>query len=66
MSSGFNLSGGRSRCFPFWQELVKCHVQTDDMKECLPNFKDYRECLYHTKEVTITRSPALNYIREKD
>ncbi|KAJ3040649.1 hypothetical protein HDV00_010674 [Rhizophlyctis rosea] len=52
MSSGFGTNGGRGRCFPFWQEFAKCAVQTEDFKNvCIAQFEDYRECLYHRKEL---------------
>ncbi|KAI4113324.1 MAG: hypothetical protein LQ345_005673 [Seirophora villosa] len=56
MASGYGLSGGPSRCFPFWQELLACYVvntNTDDVKGakvCLPALEDYYECLHHRKE----------------
>eukprot|EP00842_Homolaphlyctis_polyrhiza_P004273 jgi/Hompol1/4847/HPOL_003944-RA len=55
MSSGFGLSGGRNRCFPFWQEFTRCHVQAETTSECANLFQDYKECLHHSKEVC---SPA--------
>jgi NADH dehydrogenase (ubiquinone) Fe-S protein 5 len=51
MSSGFGTNGGRGRCFPFWQEFAKCHVQSDTLEECKNAFEDYQECLFHKKEV---------------
>lgn len=65
MSSGYGLSGGPSRCFPFWQELLACYVvntNTDDVsgaKKCLPALEDYYECLHHKKE--FARTKALQY-----
>ncbi|KAH6565515.1 hypothetical protein BASA50_003636 [Batrachochytrium salamandrivorans] len=50
MSSGYGIAGGRGRCFTFWQEFTRCHVQADSISECRPLFEDYRECLYHKKE----------------
>ncbi|KAK8001383.1 hypothetical protein PG991_013605 [Apiospora marii] len=26
MASGYGLTGGPSRCFPFWQEVLACYV----------------------------------------
>ncbi|TVY80520.1 NADH dehydrogenase [ubiquinone] iron-sulfur protein 5-B [Lachnellula suecica] len=57
MSSGYGLSGGQSRCFPFWQEVLACYVvntSADDdsgKKKCAPILEDYYECLHHKKEV---------------
>ncbi|KAJ3313728.1 hypothetical protein HDV04_001532 [Boothiomyces sp. JEL0838] len=50
MSSGFGTNGGRGRCFPFWQEFAKCHVQSEQQGECKNAFEDYQECLFHKKE----------------
>ncbi|KAJ8329704.1 hypothetical protein BDV3_003697 [Batrachochytrium dendrobatidis] len=50
MSSGFGIAGGRGRCFNFWQEFTRCHVQAESTKECVQLFEDYQECLYHRKE----------------
>ncbi|KAI8896975.1 hypothetical protein BC833DRAFT_595439 [Globomyces pollinis-pini] len=51
MSSGFGTNGGRGRCFPFWQEFAKCHVQSTTLEECTKPFEDYQECLFHRKEI---------------
>jgi NADH dehydrogenase (ubiquinone) Fe-S protein 5 len=51
MSSGFGTNGGRGRCFPFWQEFAKCHVQSSTVQECTKPFEDYQECLFHKKEL---------------
>ncbi|TPX31656.1 hypothetical protein SmJEL517_g05035 [Synchytrium microbalum] len=52
MSSGFGTNGGRGRCFSFFQEFAKCYVGAIDPKgECQWAFEDYRECLYHRKEL---------------
>ncbi|KAH0537794.1 hypothetical protein FGG08_005476 [Glutinoglossum americanum] len=67
MSSGYGLSGGQSRCFPFWQELLACYVvntTTDDdsgKKKCLPALEDYYECLHHKKEAAKTRALQAAY-----
>jgi NADH dehydrogenase (ubiquinone) Fe-S protein 5 len=53
MSSGFGTNGGRGRCFEFWQDLAKCHVSASDKSSCLNYYKDYQECLYHKKEVSL-------------
>ncbi|KAG6824719.1 hypothetical protein H0H92_006070 [Tricholoma furcatifolium] len=50
MASGFGYSGGRSRCFEYWQEFSKCYAQTDNPRTCRPFSDDYLECLHGTKE----------------
>ncbi|TVY16068.1 NADH dehydrogenase [ubiquinone] iron-sulfur protein 5-A [Lachnellula arida] len=58
MSSGYGLSGGQSRCFPFWQEVLACYVvntSSDDdsgKRKCAPVLEDYYECLHHKKEAS--------------
>jgi NADH dehydrogenase (ubiquinone) Fe-S protein 5 len=47
-----------SRCFPFWQEYLACHVINQNDPEarkkgaCAPVLEDYYECLHHKKEVS--------------
>ena len=53
MSSGFGTNGGRGRCFPFWQDFAKCYIQTQEPRDCALAFEDYRECMYHRKEVGV-------------
>ncbi|ORZ38132.1 hypothetical protein BCR44DRAFT_42605 [Catenaria anguillulae PL171] len=51
MASGFGLSGGRSRCFAFYQDLQKCFLTSEDPHtQCAPVKADYLECLHHRKE----------------
>lgn len=50
--SGFGYTGGRSRCFPFWQDFQKCYAGADTPGECTLAKEDYLECLHHTKEVS--------------
>ncbi|KAK8035311.1 NADH:ubiquinone oxidoreductase subunit [Apiospora rasikravindrae] len=56
MASGYGLTGGPGRCFPFWQELLACYVvntNADDNSgkaKCAPVLEDYYECLHHKKE----------------
>lgn len=38
------------RCFQFWQEFSKCHVQSSVDGSCSNEFEDYQECLFHKKE----------------
>ncbi|GAA5902513.1 uncharacterized protein JCM6883_001430 [Sporobolomyces salmoneus] len=52
MASGFGYTGGRSRCFPFWQDFQKCYAGADSPQECVLQKEDYLECLHHTKEVS--------------
>src|SRR5699024_2019567 len=47
---------GRSRCYPFWQELLGCYVINSaegeaGKKKCAGAMEDYYECLHHKKEV---------------
>ncbi|KAL2426148.1 hypothetical protein ABEF95_011931 [Exophiala dermatitidis] len=56
MASGYGLTGGVSRCFPFWQEYMSCYVINQHDPEarargvCAPRLEDYYECLHHKKE----------------
>lgn len=56
MASGYGLSGGPGRCFPFWQEMLSCYVinsngeDSSGRKKCAPLLEDYYECLHHKKE----------------
>ncbi|GAA6060854.1 hypothetical protein JCM10212_006234 [Sporobolomyces blumeae] len=52
MASGFGYTGGRSRCFPFWQDFQKCYAGADTPQQCVLQKEDYLECLHHTKEVS--------------
>ncbi|KAI9737464.1 MAG: hypothetical protein M1834_009619 [Cirrosporium novae-zelandiae] len=67
MSSGYGLTGGPSRCFPFWQELLACYVvntNTDDdsgKKKCTGALEDYYECLHHKKEAARTKALQAAY-----
>ncbi|GAO48317.1 hypothetical protein G7K_2493-t2 [Saitoella complicata NRRL Y-17804] len=51
MASGYGMNGGRSRCFPFWQDYLACNAQSEKAGECALPLQDYMECLHHTKEV---------------
>ncbi|KAI8929158.1 hypothetical protein BC831DRAFT_396686 [Entophlyctis helioformis] len=62
MSSGFGTNGGRGRCFPFWQEFTRCHVQADAASQCSTLLEDYQECLYHRKEVRFSRSSSPSWL----
>ncbi|KAI6379783.1 hypothetical protein MCOR25_001914 [Pyricularia grisea] len=69
MASGYGLTGGPSRCFPFWQELLACYVVNtsgeDDSgkKKCAPALEDYYECLHHKKERARVEALQLAYRR---
>lgn len=58
MASGYGLTGGVSRCFPFWQEVLACYVvntteeNDSGKKKCAPVLEDYYECLHHRKEMS--------------
>lgn len=51
MSSGFSYTGGRPRCFDFWQEFQKCYASADRPIDCRSEVEDYNECLNHRKEI---------------
>ncbi|KAF2455950.1 hypothetical protein BDY21DRAFT_395452 [Lineolata rhizophorae] len=69
MASGYGLSGGPGRCFPFWQEVLACYVTNttvdDDSgkRKCAPALEDYYECLHHKKEAARTRMLQAAYRR---
>ncbi|EGP88070.1 unnamed protein product [Zymoseptoria tritici ST99CH_1A5] len=58
MSSGYGLTGGPSRCFPYWQEVLACYVVNTSAEDdsgkakCQPPLQDYYECLHHRKEAS--------------
>ncbi|KAG8917567.1 hypothetical protein FRC02_003033, partial [Tulasnella sp. 418] len=49
--SGYGYSGGRARCFAFWQEFSKCYASADTPSQCTSQVEDYIECLHHRKEI---------------
>ncbi|KAI8621624.1 hypothetical protein BC830DRAFT_1058040, partial [Chytriomyces sp. MP71] len=51
--TGFGTNGGRGRCFSFFQDYAACFAQADSPKQCLLQYEDYQECLYHRKEVRL-------------
>ncbi|MCJ1439908.1 MAG: hypothetical protein MMC23_000389 [Stictis urceolatum] len=71
MASGYGLSGGTGRCFPFWQELLACYVvntSADDVsggKKCVPALENYYECLHHKKEAARTVAMQNAYRRRE-
>ncbi|EAU89390.1 hypothetical protein CC1G_11086 [Coprinopsis cinerea okayama7 len=66
MASGFSWSGGRPRCFAYWQEFQKCYAQTDSPRECRPAANDYLECLHHPKETQRALAIEKEYLRKVD
>ncbi|KAF9567164.1 hypothetical protein CPC08DRAFT_703410 [Agrocybe pediades] len=65
MASGFGWTGGRSKCFTYWQEFQKCYIQTDNRADCLAQSDDYLECLHHQKEKKRTDTILKEYERQK-
>ncbi|TKA66748.1 hypothetical protein B0A55_10239 [Friedmanniomyces simplex] len=71
MASGFGLSGGPSRCFPFWQEVLACYVVNTDADsdsgkhKCRPVLDDYYECLHHKKEAAKVSALQAAYRRRE-
>ncbi|KAK7967814.1 uncharacterized protein PG986_002091 [Apiospora aurea] len=67
MASGYGLTGGPGRCFPFWQEVLACYVvntNADDNSgktKCAPVLEDYYECLHHKKEAARVRALQVAY-----
>ncbi|KAF8652404.1 hypothetical protein AX16_004432 [Volvariella volvacea WC 439] len=66
MASGFGFSGGRSRCFTYWQEFSKCYAQTDNPIDCRPLSEDYLECLHHPKELARAKAVQDEFIRRAE
>ncbi|TFY70940.1 hypothetical protein EVG20_g2063 [Dentipellis fragilis] len=64
MASGFSYTGGRSRCFAYWQEFSKCYAQSDTPTECRLQADDYLECLHHTKEIARAKAIKLEFIKK--
>ncbi|GAA5908763.1 hypothetical protein JCM5296_005762 [Sporobolomyces johnsonii] len=62
MASGFGYNGGRSRCFPFWQDFQKCYAGADVPEQCTLQKEDYLECLHHTKEVSRAMKIKTEYL----
>lgn len=66
MASGFGINGGRGRCYPFWQEVLKCWAGATDSEQCRLPFEDYRECLYHRKEIARLNLVAEEYKKRRE
>ncbi|KAJ3570566.1 hypothetical protein NP233_g4317 [Leucocoprinus birnbaumii] len=64
MASGFAYSGGRPRCFAYWQDFQKCYAGTDDPKGCMNQYFDYFECLHHTKEKARAKTVEEQFLRK--
>lgn len=56
----YGVQGGRSRCSPFWEDLMACaqeHGRRGQWEACQIQRDDYIECLHHKKLVsTIKRN----------
>ncbi|WLF78339.1 hypothetical protein PVL30_002073 [Lodderomyces elongisporus] len=48
----YSRFGGTRKCFYEFQMLANCHTSanTKNVRECLPAFEDYNECLHGLKE----------------
>lgn len=49
-----SFNGGSSRCGYNWQKFIDCYTSnstTDPLQACKGAAEDYRECLFHTKEI---------------
>ncbi|KAG6868078.1 hypothetical protein C0993_007755 [Termitomyces sp. T159_Od127] len=64
MASGFGYTGGRSRCFNYWQEFSRCYAQTDNPGACRLQAGDYLECLHGTKEVARAKQVKAELLRK--
>ncbi|KAK4056392.1 hypothetical protein OIO90_002535 [Microbotryomycetes sp. JL221] len=64
MASGFGYEGGRSRCFPFWQDFQKCYASADVPTQCVAQKEDYLECLHHTKEISRALQIKTQYLKK--
>jgi len=66
MASGFGYTGGRSKCFTFWNQFQQCYIQSENPKECRPLSDDYLECLHKTKEVAHAKAVQDEFIRRAE
>ncbi|GFZ44799.1 hypothetical protein JCM24511_02525 [Saitozyma sp. JCM 24511] len=64
MASGFGYTGGRTRCFPFWQEFSKCYAQADSPQDCVAQKEDYLECLHRTKEIARAKEVKSHFLQK--
>ncbi|ODN75519.1 hypothetical protein L202_06645 [Cryptococcus amylolentus CBS 6039] len=65
MASGFGYTGGRTRCFPFWQEFSKCYANADKPTDCIAPKDDYLECLHNTKEIARAKEVKAHFIQKE-
>ncbi|KAG1753586.1 uncharacterized protein EDB91DRAFT_405266 [Suillus paluster] len=66
MASGFSYTGGRSRCFAYWQEFSKCYAEADAPSQCRLPADDYLECLHHTKEIARAKAVKAEFIKQAE
>ncbi|KAJ8586798.1 hypothetical protein M405DRAFT_822800 [Rhizopogon salebrosus TDB-379] len=66
MASGFSYTGGRSRCFAYWQEFSKCYAGADAPSQCRLQADDYLECLHHTKEIARAKAVKAEFIKQAE
>lgn len=66
MASGFSYTGGRSRCFAYWQEFSKCYADADVPSQCRLQADDYLECLHHTKEIARAKAVKAEFIKQAE
>ncbi|KAK9240479.1 hypothetical protein V1525DRAFT_385487 [Lipomyces kononenkoae] len=54
MSSGFGLTGGKSRCYSLWVDLAQCESEFKsgaiERSACQTKLADFIECLDHKRE----------------
>ncbi|WWD22859.1 hypothetical protein CI109_107354 [Kwoniella shandongensis] len=65
MASGFGYTGGRTRCFPFWQEFSKCYANAEKPSDCVAPKEDYMECLHKTKEIARAKEIKSHFIQKE-
>ncbi|KAH7886914.1 hypothetical protein F5I97DRAFT_1871181 [Phlebopus sp. FC_14] len=66
MASGISFTGGRSRCFTYWQEFSKCYSQAGDPGDCRLQGEDYLECLHHTKQTERIKAVEAEFIKQTE
>ena len=47
-----------SKILQYFQLTKKCYVAADSPKECVEQFEDYQECLFHRKELARLQNAA--------
>ncbi|WVN86006.1 uncharacterized protein L203_101164 [Cryptococcus depauperatus CBS 7841] len=65
MASGFGYTGGRTRCFPFWQEFSKCYANAEKPSDCIAPKDDYLECLHHHKEIARAKEVRSHFVQKE-